>query len=170
MEINGSLASILELGIGFHNDLTVKENALVYGVLMGLRRSEAKKRIDSIISFADLARFQDARFKNLSSGMQVRLAFSIAIETRAEIFLVDEALSVGDIEFQEKCLDRFRELKKEGKSIALVSHRIDLIKAFCEKALYLQNGELKSFGPSEDVVSRYLEDVRHPKPSVNVAT
>jgi lipopolysaccharide transport system ATP-binding protein len=158
INVNGSLAPILELGIGFHGDLTVKENAMVYGVIMGLARSEMKKRIDSIVDFAGLMRFQDARLKNLSSGMQVRLAFSIAIETEADIFLVDEALAVGDIEFQEKCLDRFREFKKEGKSIALVSHRMDLIKAFCEKTIYLQNGELKSFGPSEEIASQYLQN------------
>jgi ABC-type polysaccharide/polyol phosphate transport system ATPase subunit len=92
--------------------------------------------------------------------MQVRLAFSIAVQTEADIFLVDEALAVGDIEFRQKCLDRFREFKKEEKSIVFVSHSMDLIKSFCEKTLYLLNGEPKAFGPSEEVINRYVEDAK----------
>jgi len=157
---NGSIAPVLELGIGFHGDLTVKENALVYGVLMGLPRSEMKKRTGSILDFAGLSRFQDARLRTLSSGMTVRLAFSIAIQTEADIFLVDEALAVGDMDFQQKCLDRFREFKKQGKSIVLVSHGMDLIRGFCEKTLYLLNGETRFFGLSEEATNRYLEDVK----------
>lgn len=159
IETNGSTAAVLELGIGFHGDLTVKENALVYGVIMGLPRSEMKKRTDSILDFAGLTRFQDAKLKNLSSGMQVRLAFSIAIETEADVFLVDEALAVGDTEFQNKCLDKFHTFKRMSKSIVLVSHDMDLVRAFCEKALYLTNGEVRAFGPSEEVTNRYTQDV-----------
>ncbi len=157
---NGSIAPILELGIGFHGDLTVKENSLVYGVIMGLPRSEMKKRTEAILDFAGLTRFQDARLKNLSSGMQVRLGFSIAIQTEADIFLVDEALAVGDISFQEKCLEKFREFKKDKKSIVLVSQSSDLIKGFCEKTLYLLNGEIRAFGPSEETTIQYLEDLK----------
>jgi lipopolysaccharide transport system ATP-binding protein len=156
---DGSIAPVLELGIGFHGDLTVKENVLVYGVIMGLRRSEMKKRTDAILDFAGLNRFQDAKLKNLSSGMQVRLAFSIAIQTEADIFLVDEALAVGDMEFRQKCLDRFREFKKEKKSIVLVSHNMDQVRDFCEKTLYLREGEVRAFGPSEEAINRYLEDM-----------
>jgi lipopolysaccharide transport system ATP-binding protein len=159
IKTNGSIVPILELGIGFHGDLTVRENALVYGVIMGLPRSEMKMRTDSILEFAGLARFQDAKLKNLSSGMQVRLAFSIAIQTEADIFLVDEALAVGDTEFQNKCLDKFRAFKKMNKSIVLVSHSMELVRAFCEKTLYLANGEVKAFGSSEEVTNRYTRDV-----------
>lgn len=159
IETDGSMASVLELGIGFHGDLTVKENALVYGVIMGLRRSEMRKRTDSIAEFAGLTRFKDAKLKNLSSGMQVRLAFSIAIQTEANVFLIDEALAVGDAEFQQKCLEKFREFKKEKRSIVLVSHDMSLIKGFCEKTLYLTNGEMMAFGPSEEVTNRYTRDV-----------
>jgi len=159
IKTNGSIAPVLELGIGFHPDLTVKENAVVYGVIMGLPRSEMKELTDSILKFAGLTRFQHAKLKNLSSGMQVRLAFSIAVQTDADIFLVDEALAVGDIEFQQECLDKFREFKKEKKSIVLVSHSMDLVRGYCEKALYLLNGETKSFGPSEESIHRYLEDI-----------
>ena len=155
---NGTIAPVLELGIGFHGDLTVKENALIYGVLMGLRRSEMKKRTEAILDFAGLNRFRDAKLKTLSSGMTVRLAFSIAVETEAKIFLVDEALAVGDMEFQQKCLDKFREFKKEKKTIVLVSHSMDLVREFCEKTLYLLNGEVRAFGASETATARYLED------------
>jgi len=157
---NGSIAPVLELGIGFHADLTAKENVLVYGVILGLRRSEMKKRTESILDFAGLTRFQDAKLKNLSSGMQVRLAFAIAIETEADIFLIDEALAVGDMEFQQKCLDKFREFKKEEKSIVLVSHDTNLIKTFCEKTLYLHGGEPRAFGPSEEATTRYVQDMK----------
>jgi homopolymeric O-antigen transport system ATP-binding protein len=160
VETNGSIAPVLELGIGFHGDLTVKENALIYGVLMGIPRSLIKKRIDSILEFAGLNRFQDAMLKNLSSGMQARLAFSIATQCDAEMFLVDEALAVGDMEFAEKCLDRFRELKKDGKSIVLVSHDMDLIKSFRERAIYLLNGEAQIVGSSEQATDRYINDMK----------
>jgi lipopolysaccharide transport system ATP-binding protein len=156
---NGSIVPVLELGIGFHGDLTVKENALVYGVIMGLPRSEISKRTDSILDFAGLTRFQDAKLKSLSSGMQVRLAFSIAIQTEADIFLVDEALAVGDMEFQEKCLNKFREFKNEKKSIVLVSHSMELVKSFCEKTLYLLGGEPRALGPSEEVTAQYIRDM-----------
>jgi lipopolysaccharide transport system ATP-binding protein len=157
---SGSMATVLELGIGFHGDLTVKENAQVYGVIMGLPRSEMKKRMDPILDFAGLTRFQDAKLKSLSSGMVVRLAFSIAIQTEADIFLVDEALAVGDMDFQQKCLEKFREFKKQGKSIVFVSHSMALIRDFCEKTLYLQGGEARAFGPSEEAINRYVEDAK----------
>jgi len=160
IKTNGSLAPVLELGIGFHGELTVKENALVYGVIVGLPRSEMKKRTDAILDFGGLTKFQDAKLKHLSSGMQVRLAFSIAIQTEAEIFLVDEALAVGDLEFQERCLERFRQFKKEKKSIVLVSQSMDLVKSFCEKTLYLLNGETRAFGTSDYATQRYLEDMK----------
>ena len=156
----GSLVPVLELGIGFHRDLTVKENALVYGVIMGISRSEMRKRIDSILEFSGLARFEDALLKNLSSGMEVRLAFSIAVETNADILLVDEALAVGDEAFRERCLERFREFKRQNKSIVLVSHDMELVNTFCENALYLQAGEAKAYGPSNEITRQYIEASR----------
>jgi len=162
IETYGSTVPILELGIGFQPDLTVKENATIYGIILGLRRAEIRKRIDSILDFAGLARFQDAKLKTLSSGMQVRLGFSIVIETEADIFLIDEALAVGDMEFQRKCLDKFNEFKKQGKTIVLVSHAMNLINDFCEKTIYLSNGEIRAFGPSPEVTSQYLADMNAP--------
>lgn len=156
----GTIVPVLELGIGFHGDLTVRENALIYGVLMGLQRSKVKNELDSVLEFAGISRFRDARLRNLSSGMQVRLAFSIAIQSRADTFLVDEALSVGDAEFQQKCLAKFRELKKENKSVVLVSHSMPLIKGFCEKVLYLNNGQSRMFGESEQVINLYVNDTK----------
>ena len=155
---NGTIAPVLELGIGFHGDLTVKENALIYGVIMGLRRSEMKKRTEVILDFAGLTRFQDAKLKTLSSGMRVRLAFSIAVETEANIFLVDEALSVGDAEFQQKCLAKFREFKEERKTILLVSHNMKLVREFCEKTMYLQNGEVRAYADSMTATAQYLDE------------
>jgi len=160
IKTDGSMASVLELGIGFHGDLTARENTLVYGVIMGLQRSEMRKRTEAILDFAGLMRFQDAKLRSLSSGMQVRLAFSIAIQTEADILLVDEALAVGDIEFQQKCLDKFREFKKEGRSIVLVSHSMDLIRGFCERTLYLLNGETRAFGSSEEAINQYVQDAK----------
>jgi len=160
IKTDGSMAPVLELGIGFHGDLTVRENTLVYGVIMGLQRSEMRKRTEAILDFAGLMRFQDAKLRSLSSGMQVRLAFSIAIQTEADILLVDEALAVGDIEFQQKCLDKFREFKKEGRSIVLVSHRMDLIRVFCERTLYLLNGETRAFGSTEEAINQYVQDAK----------
>jgi len=154
----GTVSSVLELGIGFHGDLTVKENALVYGVVMGLPRSDMKRCTESILAFADLARFQDAKLKNLSSGMQVRLAFSIAIQQKADVFLVDEVLAVGDLHFQQKCLGKFRQFREEGRSIVLVSQNMKLITDFCDKALYLSKGETRGFGPSAEVTNQYVKD------------
>lgn len=159
IQTNGTIVPILELGIGFHPDLTVRENLQIYGIIMGIPRSGIKKQAGSILDFAGLSKFEDARLKHLSSGMQVRLAFAIAIQTNPDIFLVDEALAVGDMEFQKKCLDKFSEFKKQGKSIVLVSHRFDLVKSFCEKTLYLKSGEMRAFGPSEDATNLYLQDL-----------
>jgi lipopolysaccharide transport system ATP-binding protein len=156
----GTIAALLGLGIGFHTELTVKENAEVYGVLMGLRRREVKARMGAILEFAGLTKFQDAKLMHLSSGMQIRLAFSIAIERNADIFLVDEALAVGDIEFTQKCLNRFRQLKQEGKSIVFVSHSLDLIQSFCEKTLYLLRGQTRAYGPSSESINKYLADIK----------
>ena len=160
ISVNGSVAPILELGLGFHPDLSVRENALIYGVLLGLSRSDVRKRIGSIMDFAGLQRFEDVQLKTLSSGMLIRLAFSIAIQAEPDIFLVDEVLTVGDAEFQQKCLQKFREFKQEKKSIVLVSHNLYLVKDFCEEALYLRNGQTVASGPSKDVTDQYFDDLK----------
>ncbi len=160
VKTRGKIAPILELGVGFHPDLTVKENILVYGAIMGLRNRELKRQTDSMLEFAGLERFRDAKLKNLSSGMQVRLGFSVAVETNPDIFLIDEALTVGDLEFQQRCFAKFKEYKSEGKTIVLISHALELVKEFCEKALYLSKGEMISFGDTQTVVSEYTKRVQ----------
>jgi len=160
VKASGKIAPILELGVGFHPDLTVKENVLVYGSIMGLKNSEVKKRVSSMLEFSGLERFKDAKLKNLSSGMQMRLGFSVAIETNPDIFLIDEALAVGDMEFQQKCISKFKEFKTEKRTIVFVSHALNLVKEFCEKTLFISRGETVAFGNTEDTVSRYLRHIR----------
>jgi len=157
VKVSGKIAPILELGVGFHPELTVKENALIYGSVMGLKNIEIDSRMRAILDFSGLERFKDAKLKNLSSGMQMRLAFSIAVETEPDIFLIDEALAVGDMEFKRKCLDKFEQLRSERKQIILVSHDMDLVKRFCKKTLFLSKGRQTCFGPTEEVVNRYAE-------------
>ena len=160
VKTTGKIAPILELGVGFHPELTVKENALIYGSIMGLKNSEVKSRMNSILEFSSLERFRDAKLKNLSSGMQMRLGFSVAIETDPDIFVIDEALAVGDMEFQQKCLNEFKKFKAEKKTIILVSHALNLVKEFCEKTLFLSRGEMINFGETETVVDEYVRRVR----------
>ncbi len=157
VEVKGKIAPILELGVGFHPDLTVKENILVYGSIMGLKNNHIKRRMDPILQFSGLERFRDANLKSLSSGMQMRLGFSVAIETDPDIFLIDEALAVGDMNFQQKCFAKFKEFKEEKKTIILASHTLNLVREFCEKTLFLSRGEMISFGETETVVNEYVE-------------
>ena len=156
--IDGRVAQILELGIGFHGDLTVRENAVVYGVLMGIPRRRMPQKLEAILDFSGLMKFQDSKLSHLSSGMQVRLAFAIAVETEADIFLIDEALAVGDAEFQEKCLQTFKDFKKAGKTIIFASHNMNMLRTFCDKSLYLLRGEVKTFGPTSESIKEYLAD------------
>jgi len=155
VRVYGKVAPILELGVGFHPDLTVEENILVYGSIMGLKNSEVKKRMEPILKFSGVERFRDAKLKNLSSGMQMRLGFSVAIETNPDVFLIDEALTVGDIDFQQKCIDKFKQFKAEKKTIILVSHALGLVEDFCEKTVLLSKGEMAGFGPTAYVVDQY---------------
>lgn len=160
VKVTGKTASILELGVGFHPDLTVKENILIYGSIMGLKNNEIKKRINKILDFSNLQRFRDAKLKNLSSGMQMRLGFSTAIETDPDIFLIDEALAVGDMEFQQKCMDQFRQFKEEKKTILLVSHSLDLVREFCEETILLSKGEVVNSGKTNDVIDLYERTIK----------
>ena len=157
VNVSGKVAPILELGLGFHPDLTVKENVLIYGSIMGLKNSEVKKRMDSIIEFAGIERFRDTKLKSLSSGMMMRLAFSVAIEVKPDIFLVDEAFAVGDIEFQEKCLDKFKQFQAEKKTIVLVSHALSFVRDFCKRAVCLSKGEVVAVGEAGSVVETYMK-------------
>ena len=160
ISVKGRIAPMLELGLGFHPELTVKENAVVFGAIMGLKRDKLKQRIRSMIEFAELKRFEDAPLRTLSSGMQLRLAFSVAVETDADIMLVDEALAVGDMEFRRKCLGRFKDFKNEGRTIVLVSHDMSLVTEFCEDAIFLSQGQIAASGNAGAVVQEYMKNVR----------
>jgi len=155
ISINGNIAPFLELGIGFQGDLTVKDNVFLYGALLGMSRQEIEGKYDWIIDFSGLERFVDAKLKNLSSGMQVRLGFSITVSVESPILLVDEVLAVGDMDFQQKCYDSFESFKKNGRTILFVSHGLDAVERFCDRVILLENGSIKKLGAPEDVLEQY---------------
>lgn len=152
----GRIVPFLELGLGFHDDLTGRENVYLYSQIMGLSRQEIDKKIDYIIRFAGLKKFIDSKLNTYSSGMKVRLAFSTAIQTDPDIFLVDEVLAVGDMEFQQKCFDAFKKFKKDKKTILYVSHDMNSVKKFCDKAVLLKKGKQIIFGEPEYVTDKYV--------------
>ena len=156
--IDGSLIPFIELGVGFNPELTGRENVFLNGALLGFSRKEMKIKYDSIVEFSELERFMDQKLKNYSSGMQVRLAFSIAIQAKGDILLLDEVLAVGDAAFQQKCFDYFEQLKKEKKTVILVTHDMSAVKRFCNKALLIENGIIKLSGTPEEVADQYLLD------------
>lgn len=161
VKIHGKITPFLELGVGFQPDLTSKENIYIYGAIMGLSDKEIDARLDEILEFSGLKQFQDAKLKNLSSGMQVRLAFATAIQTNPEILLMDEVLAVGDMEFQQKCLDVFQRYLKEKKTIVFVSHDLNSVRRFCSKALLLRRGEQVVFGDTNEIIDKYVYGVNN---------
>jgi ABC-2 type transport system ATP-binding protein len=155
IRIGGRLAPFIELGVGFDTELTSRENIVLNGVLMGLDRHEAAKRIDSVLDFAELREFADLKLKNYSSGMMVRLAFSIMVEAHADVMLIDEVLAVGDASFAQKCLDVFRELRDAGRTIVLVTHNMATVQDFCDRAMLIHDAELQYIGDPEETAIRY---------------
>lgn len=171
VKVEGKMTPFLELGVGFQPDLTVKENIGVYATVMGLSRKQIKDRTDDVIEFAGLRKFEDTKLKNLSSGMQVRLAFSTAIQTDPDVLLVDEVLAVGDMEFQQKCFDVFNRYRKEGVTILFVSHDLMAVRRFCDRTLLLGGGEQRAFGETEEILDRYIygrkdDAIRNPQDQV----
>lgn len=156
VETFGKLTSLLELGAGFHPDFSGRENIYFNASIFGLTRSEIDKRIDKIIEFSELEGFIDNPVRTYSSGMYMRLAFSVAINVDADILLIDEILSVGDQHFQEKCFKKIEELKEEGKTIVFVTHSMESVKRFCTRAIWLHQGHVKMDGEVEDVIKQYL--------------
>ena len=156
VRVKGKMTPFLELGVGFHPDMTARENIGVYGTIMGLSRREIDERIDDVIDFAGLYKFEDTKLKNLSSGMQVRLAFSTAIQTDPDVLLVDEVLAVGDMEFQQKCFDVFNRYRKEGVTILFVSHDLGAVRRFCDRTLLLGGGEQRAFGETGEILDKYV--------------
>jgi lipopolysaccharide transport system ATP-binding protein len=165
--IHGRLGALLNLNAGFHPDLTGRENAVTAGVLGGLTRRQVLARFDDIVAFADIADFIDNPVRTYSTGMQMRLAFSTAIHTDPDILLIDEVLSVGDIAFQRKCLDRIATFKASGCSIVLATHDADVVTALCDEVVWLNGGRLVTQGEAKNVVSQYLERMAANHRSVN---
>lgn len=155
VQINGSLTPFIELGVGFNPELTGRENVFLNGALLGFSRAEMEVMYDDIVEFAELSRFMDQKLKNYSSGMQVRLAFSIAIRAESDILLLDEVLAVGDEAFQRKCNDYFKTLKNNGKTVVLVTHSMDNVRKYCNKAMMLHNGKVVAYGSPDDIANEY---------------
>lgn len=153
----GKLTSLLELGAGFHPDFTGRENIYFNASIFGLTKKEIEKRMDDIIAFSELEEFIDSPVRTYSSGMYMRLAFSVAINVDAEILLIDEILAVGDQHFQDKCFAKLHELKNSDKTIVIVSHALDSIKQLCDRAVWIYNGEVKMDGDVEKVVEEYIK-------------
>jgi ABC-type polysaccharide/polyol phosphate transport system ATPase subunit len=153
----GRLSTFIELGVGFNPDLAARDNVVMNGIMMGLSPREARKRYESVIEFAELEEFKDLKLKNYSSGMHVRLAFSVAIQVDADILLIDEVLAVGDAAFQQKCFDVFNRLRDDGKTIVFVTHDMGSMNRFCHRALLLERGSPVYLGDPHEVADRYLE-------------
>jgi ABC-type polysaccharide/polyol phosphate transport system ATPase subunit len=155
--MDGRLSTFIELGVGFNQDLAARDNVILNGIMMGLSPREARRRVDEVIDFAELREFEELKLKNYSSGMHVRLAFSVAIQVDADVLLVDEVLAVGDAAFQQKCFDVFHRMRDEGRTIVFVSHDMGSLNRFCHRALLLERGEMVHIGEPHEVADRYLE-------------
>jgi ABC-type polysaccharide/polyol phosphate transport system ATPase subunit len=153
----GRLAPFIELGVGFNPELTARENVILNGVMIGLTPQETRDRLDAVLEFAELTEFSDLKLKNYSSGMLVRLAFSVMMEADADILLIDEVLAVGDAAFQQKCADAFGEMKAAGKTIVLVTHEMTTVERYCHRAMLIDGGKIKHLGDPGDVARHYLQ-------------
>lgn len=156
IQVAGKLMPFIELGVGFNPELTGRENVFLNGALLGFNREEMKKMYKDIVDFAELDKFMDQKLKNYSSGMQVRLAFSIAIRAQSDILLIDEVLAVGDAAFQQKCFNYFRKIKEEKRTVVFVSHDMSTVQEFCDRALLIDSGRLQYIGNTNEAASRYL--------------
>jgi ABC-type polysaccharide/polyol phosphate transport system ATPase subunit len=159
VRVEGRMSSLLELGTGFHPELTGRENVFLGGSVMGMSKLELNKNYTGIVEFAGIESFIDMPMKNYSSGMYARLAFALAISVDPEILVIDEVLAVGDEDFQSRCHQRIAEFRRDGRTIVLVSHGLENIRALCQDAIWIDKGNLRSYGKSNDVVSEYLAEV-----------
>lgn len=159
--VRGVMAPLLTLGVGFNHELTGRENVYLYASIMGLANDEIDRRYEKIVNFSGLSHFMNTKLKNFSDGMKMRLGFATAINVDADILLVDEVLAVGDEGFQKKCLKKFEELKKQGKVIIFVSHGLDIVKKYANKAIFLKNGEAEAIGEPSEVVEKYSKYLRN---------
>jgi ABC-type polysaccharide/polyol phosphate transport system ATPase subunit len=159
IRVRGRLSALIELGAGFHPEISGRDNVFINGMMLGLSKRDIAKRFDDIVAFAELQEFIDAPVKTYSSGMYMRLGFSVAINVDPEILLVDEVLAVGDEAFTHKCLDKFADFKRRGKTVVLVTHMLDLVTRFCDEAIWLDQGRLRERGDPKRVIDAYLLDV-----------
>ena len=155
VKVKGRVVPFLELGVGFNAELSGRENVFLNGIILGMSREKLKQKYDEIVAFAELEKFMDMPLKNYSSGMQVRLAFSIAIMADADIYILDEVLAVGDVEFQKKCFDVFRNYKEQKKTVILVTHAAGSVKDFCTRAVFLKDGVFQVQGDVDEVIEAY---------------
>ena len=155
VRVEGQVSPFIELGVGFNPDLTGRDNIRINATLLGLSRRDLDERFDGILEFAELERFVDQKLKNYSSGMQLRLAYSIAIQVPFDVLLLDEVLAVGDQEFQQKCFATFEQMRADGKTIVFVSHDLQSVRRFCDRALLLEGGEMRALGPADEVIAEY---------------
>ncbi len=159
VSVEGRISALIELGAGFHPEISGRENVFINGIMLGLTKREITRRFDEIVEFAEMQDFIDAPVKTYSSGMYMRLGFAVAIHVDPEVLLVDEVLAVGDEGFTHKCLDKFAEFKRRGKTILLVTHSLGLVERFCDDALWMDGGELKGIGDPKRIVGAYITDV-----------
>lgn len=157
IEMKGRVSALIELGAGFHPDMSGRENIYTNAAIFGLTKKEIDKKIDDIIAFSELAEFIDNPVRIYSSGMYMRLAFAVAINVDADILLIDEILAVGDAAFQEKCFNRLKEIKAQGTTIVIVSHSLDQIEEICERSIWIDGGRIRAEGEPEKVHAEYLE-------------
>ncbi|HSX14783.1 MAG TPA: ABC transporter ATP-binding protein [Candidatus Saccharimonadales bacterium] len=155
VNVNGLLTPFIELGVGFNPELTGRDNVYLNGAIFGLTPKQINELYNEIVAFAELEKFMDQKLKNYSSGMQVRLAFSIAIQAQSQILLIDEVLAVGDVKFQRKCLDVFRQLKKSGRTIIFISHDLAAVEEFCDRAVLINEGKILAAGVTSQVIAQY---------------
>jgi len=160
VRVSGKLSPFIELGVGFNFDLNARDNIRINGTLLGLTPRELDERFDEIVGFAELERFVDQKLRNYSSGMQLRLAYSIAIQVDFDILLLDEVLAVGDQAFQEKCFATFERFRAEGKTVVFVSHDLGAVASFCDRALLLAGGRTVALGPADQVIETYNRSAR----------
>ena len=160
VQIRGRVGSLLEVGTGFHPELTGRENVFLNGAILGMRKAEVTRKFDEIVAFAEVAKFIDTPVKHFSSGMYMRLAFAVAAHLEPDILIIDEVLAVGDAQFQQKCLGKIGEVANEGRTVVLVSHHMNQIRRLCSRCVWLDQGEVRLHGPGADVVSAYEDSYR----------
>src|SRR4051812_46242418 len=168
--IAGRLSTFIELGVGFNPDLEAEDNIVLNGVMLGLSPREARRRADAVIDFAGLEEFTDLKLKNYSSGMLVRLAFSVMVQVDADVLLIDEVLAVGDAAFQQKCFDEFNRIREQGRTVLLVTHAMSAVERFCDRAMLLERGHVVDIGEPSRIANEYLDvNFQQEKPAAAAA-